>query len=66
MNNNNQRGGFSQGMFIFLIIVSLLIPVVGIIAGAINFSKPGRRTQSIVLLAIGVVSLLIGGLLLWT
>ncbi|WP_040494317.1 hypothetical protein [Ilumatobacter nonamiensis] len=64
MVNNNERGAFSQGMFIFLIIVSILIGLVGIIVGAINLSKPGRRTQSIVLLAVGVASILLGGLLL--
>jgi hypothetical protein len=45
---------FTKGTFIVLIIASFIIPLIGMIVGAINLKKPLRRTQSQILLAVGI------------
>jgi TIR domain len=45
---------FTTGTFVVLIIATVIIPLIGIIVGAINMSKPGRKKQSKILVAIGI------------
>ena len=45
---------FTTGIFIALIVATVLIPLIGIIVGALNMSKPHRKKQSQILVAVGV------------
>jgi hypothetical protein len=45
---------FTNGIFIALIVATVIIPLIGIIVGAINMGKPQRKKQSQILVGIGV------------
>jgi hypothetical protein len=45
---------FTTGVFIALIVATVIIPLVGMIVGGINLGKPHRKKQSQILLAIGI------------
>jgi hypothetical protein len=45
---------FTTGTFVVLIIATVIIPLIGMIVGGINLKKPLRKTQSTILLAIGI------------
>ena len=45
---------FTTTTFVVLIIAAVIIPLIGLIVGAINLKKPGRRKQSQILLAVGI------------
>jgi hypothetical protein len=45
---------FTTGTFVMLIIATVIIPLIGMIVGGINLKKPLRKTQSTILLAIGI------------
>ena len=45
---------FSTRTFAVLVIAAIVIPPLGMLVGAFNMDKPGRRGQSQILLAIGV------------
>jgi hypothetical protein len=45
---------FTTGTFVVLIIAAVIIPLIGLIVGAINLKKPRRRSQSQILLAVGI------------
>jgi hypothetical protein len=45
---------FTTATFVVLIIATVIIPLIGIIVGGINLKKPLRKTQSTILLAIGI------------
>jgi hypothetical protein len=47
-------GPFSTGAFIGLIVATVLIPLIGIVVGAVTLKKPRRKTQAQVLLAVGI------------
>jgi hypothetical protein len=47
-------GPFSTGAFVGLIVASVLIPLIGIVVGAISLKKPQRRSQAQILLAVGI------------
>ncbi len=45
---------FTTGTFVVLIIATVIIPLIGMIVGGLNLKKPLRKTQSTILLAIGI------------
>lgn len=45
---------FTTGTFVVLIIATVIIPLIGIVVGALNMSKPQRKKQSQILLGVGV------------
>jgi hypothetical protein len=45
---------FTTGTFVVLIIAAVIIPLIGLIVGAINLKKPLRKKQSQILLGIGI------------
>jgi hypothetical protein len=46
---------WSGGMMAFLIIATILIPLVGIIAGIIGLTQDAKRGQGGLLLAVGII-----------
>lgn len=55
------NGPWETGIYVLLILATLFcFGIVGVIVGAINIKKPGRRSQAQVLLVVGIVSMLIG------
>lgn len=57
--SNEQKPAFDGGVMTLLIIGTLLIPLVGLIAGAMNLKYPERNGQSQLLLGIGIVMMAI-------
>jgi len=51
-------GKWDTGTFVSLLIVSLIpcIGLVGVVVGAVNLKKPGRHSQAMALLVIGILS----------
>jgi hypothetical protein len=45
---------FTPRTFAVLIVATIVIPPLGMLVGAFNMDKPGRRRQSQILLAIGL------------
>jgi hypothetical protein len=45
---------FTPRTFAVLIIAAIVIPPLGMLVGAFNMDNPSRRTQSQILLAIGI------------
>jgi hypothetical protein len=45
---------FTPRTFVVLIVATIVIPPLGMLVGAFNMDKPGRRRQSHILLAIGL------------
>ncbi len=50
---------FSGGLYVFLIIATFFIAIVGMIVGAINLKHPARRGQAKVLLWLGIVMVVV-------
>jgi hypothetical protein len=53
------EGPFSTGAFVGLIVATVLIPLIGIVVGAISLKKPRRRTQAQILLAVGIATVVL-------
>lgn len=47
-------GPFGSGAYVALIVATVVIPLIGIVVGAINLKKPRRASQAKVLLAVGI------------
>ncbi len=45
----------SGGLYVFLLVATFFIPIVGMIVGGINLKHPARRGQAKVLLGLGIV-----------
>ena len=45
---------FGTGAFVGLIVATVLIPLIGIVVGAVSLKKPLRKTQAQILLAVGI------------
>jgi TIR domain/Protein of unknown function (DUF2510) len=54
----NPSGKWNGGTFVWLLILSLIpyIGLIGVIIGAVNLKKPGRHSQAMALLIIGIAS----------
>lgn len=62
---NQEKPPFKTGAFIFLLIGTYFIPLIGIIVGAMNMKSPNRNGQSCALVGFGVIMFLwafLGGL----
>jgi hypothetical protein len=59
-------GPIGSGAYVLLIIATVFFGIIGVIAGAINLRHPSRRNQAQVLLWLGIISMVVGFLILST
>jgi hypothetical protein len=59
-------GPIGGGAYVLLIIATVFFGIIGVIAGAINLRHPSRRNQAQVLLWLGIISMVVGFLILST
>jgi hypothetical protein len=59
-------GPIGGGAYVVLIIATVFFGIIGVIAGAINLRHPSRRNQAQVLLWLGIISMVVGFLILST
>jgi hypothetical protein len=59
-------GPIGGGAYVLLIIATVFFGIIGVIAGAINLRHPSRRSQAQVLLWLGIISMVVGFLILST
>lgn len=52
--------GWSGGVMTLLVIGSLLLPIVGLVAGVVGLTKPDTRGQGAALLAFSIIGWIIG------
>jgi len=65
-NPQTYNNAWSGGVMVFLVVLALLIPLIGLIICAVNLSDQDKKEQAQMLIGIGMIGTFLGGMALLT